>query len=182
MGEIRRTRVLLVGQAPSRVMQPGDPPFWGTQALARLAKYCGESDPPKLYEVYDFINLVDEYPGPSAPGSKWDQKPKIPSDRREWLFKQVMERTTVILLGAAARDVFLAKGSKMFGWRRLSDDPVVQVTWSAHPGGTSMWWNRPENTQAGKDFWSFSYEAARRIEGAYGLLQPMAHGSGFRRS
>lgn len=155
---------LLVGQAPSRTMSPGDRPFQGTPALARLANYCGESDPEKLYQVFDFINLVDDYPGPSAVGSKWDATPVVSTERQHVLHDAILNHGHVVLLGRAASDVIFGKKSRppMFSWALMSSVPLVECTWSAHPGGTSMWWNQPKNREAGMKFWSGFYAFAKR--------------------
>lgn len=168
--------VLLVGQAPSRVMQPGDRPFQGTKALNRLALYCGEPDPEQLYEMFEFVNLVDEYPGPATPGSKWDQKPVVPSDRLAWIHKQIMCHYRTVLLGAAARDVILGhQRLPMFQWSVISNSPHVECTWSAHPGGTSMYWNQPKNRAAGEAFWREFYGQLVRMSSPTSPISNLWH-------
>lgn len=158
---------LLIGQAPSRVMLPGDRPFQGTDALARLSRYCGAFRPDLLYDVFDFMNLSDQYPGPAKPGSKWDAKPQLSTGRLEFLFKEILRRDRVVLLGAVARDCFMGKDTEPFHWRNASDSPQVMYCWSPHPGGTSMWWNdsghRAQGSHWWRDFYQFNQPAMTQI-------------------
>lgn len=163
------TSVLLVGQAPSRVMPAGARPFEGTAALRRLAAYCGvdEFREHKLYDIFEFMNLVDEYPGPAKPGSKWDATPTVSMERLNVIMSRCMEHQQVVFLGAAARDLLLGRRRRHapFEWVEFSTSPQVLATWSPHPGGTSMWWNDPKNRDLGRGFWTALYQEAKTAVG-----------------
>jgi hypothetical protein len=138
-------------------MKPGARPFEGAPVLGRFAGYLGV-EPPEVYELFDLVNLVEYYPGPAKPGSRWDSFPVGEAVRnsvkiREGLLTSGYER--LVTIGRAATSVFW--GDRVprawFEWFEDPELPGVRCSCSPHPGGTSMWWNSPENRELGVAFW-----------------------------
>jgi hypothetical protein len=156
-------------------MTPDSRVLEGTTAQRALAKYGRLSDQERIYELADFVNWIEYYPGPQPGNEKWDQFPSAEALRR-WpaISDQIFDGgyTHVVSLGAAVRDVLaqlLVLDSKhvrpeWFTWYRLrsSEHAATGLLWacSPHPGGTSFWWNKPENTRAGTLFWSGLFSSA----------------------
>lgn len=155
-------------------MTAEDRPLEGTKALTLLAKYAGLSDKNRVYELAEIINMIEEYPGAQLGNEKYDAFPKAQANRefRERVLPWLHERTqadvcTIVFLGAAARDV-VAKQTilKADNWSTTVHSPEWFVPhhiselelghfvyFSPHPGGTSMWWNKPGNKRTGMAFW-----------------------------
>ena len=123
--------LLIVGQAPSRVMSLGDEPLWGTQALVRLAGYAGIYPPEKLYDLADFVNVIEYYPGPSKVGSKWDAFPEDAAKEGAIRVRRLiryMQYRRVITLGTAVTKVVWQKHHE---WSRGSRFllEIICLTW-----------------------------------------------------
>lgn len=154
-------KLLIIGQAPSRAMEPGDLPLWNTSVLTRLAGYAGVSPRERLYDLAAFINLVEDYPGPDPKNDKYDAFPLAAAraGMARVVGLAVQEQPThVVTLGAAVRGVVASSKTPWFEWQSVElwsswGRCQVQLACSPHPGGTSMWWNRAENRQAGTLFW-----------------------------
>lgn len=152
--------ILLVGQAPSPVMKPGDLPLWGTSALTRLASYAGVSPREHLYDLFEFINVIEEYPG-RAPGGQYDNFPMAYA--RQCAFSRVWPRVwagsfdRVVVLGRqASRAMNVDETVPYFEWltvRETSYGREVELAVSPHPGGKVMYWNDAENRARGCEFW-----------------------------
>lgn len=150
--------LLIVGQAPSRAMQPGDRPLEGTRALTLLAKYAGVSPRERLYDIADVVNMIPRYPGPAPGRPKYDAYPEAEALRNAPRVLELMKgRQAVVFLGSAVRGT-MAKhlvGEREPEWFRtfLIGADGLEVTFSPHPGGTSMYWNDPRNLAKGTAFW-----------------------------
>lgn len=153
-------------------MAPGVRPFEGARVLGRFAGYLGV-EPAEVYELFDIVNLIDHWPGPSYPGSKNDA---FPRDLAEVGAGPVRERVLegswrrVVTLGRAVTDVFWgtrrARKVLWFDWRAAW--PLMQLPESVlgaaspHPGGTSMAWNDLELRRSGIEFWRSVRDYARQ--------------------
>jgi hypothetical protein len=149
--------VLIVGAAPSRSGESLVRDLEGHTA-GRLATYAGVSAP-ELGELFDFVNVLEEWPGQAADDSKWDGFPKPAGwevgRRMSLLTADVNERPRrmVVALGAWATQCL----SHWWSLGRLdfltsAPGPAMSaVASSPHPAGTSMWWN--DRRAEGEDFW-----------------------------
>jgi len=169
-------KLLIVGQAPSRAMSPGDRPFEGTRALTLLAKYAGVTPRERLYDLADFVNCISEYPGPALDNDKYDAFPLEAARAGALLISAQIYRErydTVVTLGSAVSKVFGKKDrhkwfepQPMQWWGRDPRQDAAQkpafecrLFFSPHPGGTSMWWNDPKNRAAGTRFFTNLFAA-----------------------
>lgn len=171
-------KLLIVGQAPSRSMEPDDKPLWNTTALTMIAKYGGLADKYRVYELAELTNMIQEYPGPQLGNEKYDAYPKTQAmhELRErvlpWVKARQSEETTVVFLGSAVRDTVarwtVLRDTELHGVVRKPawfDEYMItgveaRVFFSPHPGGTSMWWNDPKNRQRGSLFWRNAFSTA----------------------
>lgn len=175
-------KLLVVGQAPSRVMEPNDIPLWGTSALTRLASYSGVAPRERLYDLAAFTNLIEDYPGPQRGNEKYDA---FPTDVALKNVPRVLDLassgtyTHVVLLGSGVRKVMHKalheRGTPEFAWfswhRHAYALPsgstrYFNIASSPHPGGTSLWWNDSVNRQRGRAFWTLLFaelDRSRRL-------------------
>lgn len=152
---------LIVGQAPGRT--PGEP--LAGRVGRRLAALCGLTERTYL-EAFDRMNVLEEWPGKAGRGDTFRLVDAIPAARQRVL-PLLPERTHVVLLGGAAlaveraltqaghsdaRDLSWAR----FVWHhvRIGVRSTVALTCCPHPSGASQWWNKPENVQEARRFWT----------------------------
>jgi hypothetical protein len=127
-------------------MRPGARPFEGTSALTRLAGYCGVTPREHLYDLFDFVNVLQYWPGRDA-GGKYDLFPMDEARREAAVLDHVLLPwyKRVVILGRTT--------SKAFG---LEDVPYLQwhdrLAILPHPGGTNVWWNLRRNKEDGIRF------------------------------
>lgn len=150
-------------------MAPDARPFEGTAALTRLAGYCGVSPRERLYDLFDFVNVIETYPGKQPGQTKYDAFPAeagLRGAQRVWA--QVLDTPGppwrhVVVLGRVATDAMRTASKGAFrtkdGWFQWESvwtptNRRINVTSSPHPGGTSMWWNKAENLTKGRAFWT----------------------------
>jgi hypothetical protein len=145
-------------------MVQGARPFEGTSALTRLAGYCSVSPREKLYDLFEFINLVPHYPGP-AENSKYDAFPRQTAlDNLERVMDFVLwnEADLVVTLGVATSKVVFGERPPWFVWHEGGwGEHRFKMAASPHPGGTSMYWNDLDARQRGIEFWQ---ELVRTVE------------------
>jgi hypothetical protein len=140
-------------------MSPDDRPFEGTSALTRLAKYASVDPREHMYDLFDFINVIDHYPG-RAPDGKYDNFPvQFARDQaavRVWPHIWSTDVESVVLLGRQT-SVAMNCPFDYFEWQTIREENYgreVRLAVSPHPGGTVMWWNNPENLKRGCEFLS----------------------------
>lgn len=140
-------------------MKVGARPFEGAPVQGRFARYCG-LEPAEIYDVFDFANLIDHWPGPAAPGSKWDRFSAAEARPRVEQLWSEMKWERVVTLGRAATSVFWVSKPEWFVWFQVRG---VQGAASPHPGGTSFYWNDPVARDRGIKFWRELRDWARDV-------------------
>jgi hypothetical protein len=147
--------VLVVGMAPSRAGHDLDGPTFG-----RLASYAGLDSAAEMASLFDFVNLLPEWPG-EAESAKWDARPPAGAwevgDRASLLGADLAERPrrVVLMLGDYVADALLfwwGVTQPLERFERLRGPGNCDLYRVPHPAGTNMWWNDPENRARAEEF------------------------------
>lgn len=163
---MKQKRLLIVGQAPGAPGSHQGRPLEFSPSLTRLAMYSGVAPKEKMYELADFVNLLERYPGRTADG-KYDVFPieeGVMAAQR--LRGSLHNYARVILLGAAVRECFerahtIPKGLGWFeGYEKWRGTKLTIITPSPHPAGTPTFWSDPASLVAGTAFWRRVMEEA----------------------
>ena len=132
------TRLLLVGEAPSRA-PTRDGPLSG-RCGRRLADLAGLPYDAYL-EAVERRNLLARNPGRSGP--KGDAFPMREARARAWAFSRVYAGRRAILLGRRVAAAFGRPNAPYLRWISLAPFSAAMVF--PHPSGVSRWWNCEEN-------------------------------------
>eukprot|EP00754_Rhynchopus_humris_P049654 Rhum_TRINITY_DN8517_c0_g1::Rhum_TRINITY_DN8517_c0_g1_i1::g.28473::m.28473 len=121
---------LVVGQAPGT---SGEAFARGTTTVRRLATLCGVSCSDDLNELFDFVNLLDSYPGRSASGvgDAFDLK----AARAAASGIPLVSRPVVLLLGSNVARAF-GLPNNVLQWQG-------NILVLPHPSGINHFWNEP---------------------------------------
>jgi uracil-DNA glycosylase len=151
-GSSARSRVLLVGMAPSRRTSDDPRPFSGLSGK-RLAALAGVE---RLEDHFDLANLLDRWPGRDESGhDAWDEREAI---RAAWEMHERIKGRDVVLVGRAVARAFTERGAELpyFHWLPMSlrggDDHGGRFAIMPHPSGRVRFWNDPENVRAAERF------------------------------
>lgn len=143
---------LVVGEAPSRAMRPGDPPL----LLARheLAQMAGLGLA-QFLERFELCNLLPSWPGRAESG-KGDQFPLLEARleaMRIWIERKPQR---MILLGRRVERAFSLREQPWFAWVRNAGG--CEVATVPHPSHVSMFWNDVGNRVRAREFWRSASE------------------------
>lgn len=142
-GEVLRP--IIVGQAPSRISDPGEP--LSGRSGARLAALCGLTLPDFLAR-FERINLVPDWQGKAGKG---DASVTAPDARdRAGLLRAAFSGRRIVVLGAINAAAFGLDWPK-FSFRSHWGG---EFAWSPHPSGFNLFWNDPIGAEIGRQFWS----------------------------
>lgn len=127
--------VLIVGEAPGAR---------NAGARRRISDLSG-----RPWEDWaDWINLLDEWPGPgSGNGSGWN--PRAGRIRARELRETFDGHPLVVLLGRRVAQCVLPAGAGLPWFRRVGRFVVIP-----HTSGIVRWWNDPENVERARLFLS----------------------------
>lgn len=144
-------KVVVVGEAPSRVMREGDPPL----LLARheLASLCGVGLE-EFLKVFELRNVLGFWPGRNAYG-KGDAFPlrEARAAAQKMRFEQGQE---VVLLGRRVAQAFhLPQDLEYFA-------SSGRFTLAPHPSKVSRWWNVMSNRIRARQFWRMIHARAQQ--------------------
>ena len=143
-----------IGQAPSKETE-GLPPFVG-KCGAFLASLMGMTQAEMLAQ-HEFLNVLNYFPGKGINGDKF---PMTEAKIRAREMLATLRGKNVVLLGAnVARAFNCAKFAYLtvYEFRDPEHMATVLVPWMAvvpHPSGVCRHWNRPENRDAARKFFS----------------------------
>ena len=164
---MKQKRLLIVGQAPGAPGPRQGRPLEYSPSLTRLARYSGVVPKERMYELADFVNLIDRHPGRAADG-KYDTFPLQEGVTAAVQLKPTLHNyARVVLLGVAVRECFRRAAiiPDNMGWfeghERWRGHKLTIVSVSPHPAGTSMFWNDPASEAAGTAFWHQVMEEAK---------------------
>ena len=167
-------KVLIIGEAPSRMTEGQEPLCLARRDLARLAGVIL----PEWNEKFDHVNVLDHWPGP-AEGGKGDAWPQALADeRKEVIEERMLGYRKVVILGRRAARTFRLHDLRWFDWYsyailvrkvpeqkafvRTGDPSILQqtveyktlmVAIAPHPSGISHWWNDRSNVAQASRFW-----------------------------
>ncbi len=138
-------KTLIIGQAPSRTSDPGEP--LSGKSGERLARLCGISLSQFICR-FDRENLLPAWPGERA-GEGDSFIPVREARELAQRFRRAVSGRRVVVLGATLCCGFdLTQRAFEFAphWEG-------EFAWSPHPSGVSRWWNDPENARRAGEFW-----------------------------
>ena len=139
----KQNRLLLIGQAPSKSGDLGDP--LGGKIGRRMASLAGVSFE-QFLGCSDRINMFDEWMGKKGKGDLWDGK--LAKERAVELLPLLQDRV-VFFVGRNVADAF---GQKI-PWLKWQESEVAsKIAVIPHPSGIVLWWNKKENRTAAKVF------------------------------
>lgn len=137
-----RDRYLILGEAPG-----GGRHRSGGTATRRI-RDLAERD---LEEWADWINLIEEWPGPArGGGSAWNAR--AAAARAAELRPTLAEYRGVICLGRRVGQAMIPGGSGFPFFRWIDDVRGARLVVIPHPSGVSRWWNEPANVVQAKVF------------------------------
>jgi uracil-DNA glycosylase len=149
-------KLLIVGQAPSRVQNPDEPALWDSASLRSLARYGSLERAEELYEIADVVNFFEQYQCPPFNVHGLMQcAPTVVSNRMDELEDQIQygEWTHVVLLGGEVARAFRLHRKDWFDWQPWGNG-LTQICKSPHPSGKNRWWNDADNRWMGEQFWT----------------------------
>lgn len=128
-------RVLIVGEAPGRTD--------GGLTRRRISELSGRP----WEEWADWLNLIDEWPGPSRKGSAWNAA----AARRRAESLDLSGYEVVVLLGRRVAGAMLPGGAGFpyFRWTERGSARAVVIP---HTSGIVRWWNDAENVATARRF------------------------------
>jgi len=139
------SRVLLVGQAPSRTSDPSRP-LEQSQSGRRLLRLSG-LQPEQFKRTFEMMNLLDCWPGAAKTGDLFP----MPEARlfAERMLPSLAGRR-VILLGPAVAEAFRVRAPLL----RWLPGGRLASAWAIfpHPSGVSRYWNDPERVREASYF------------------------------
>lgn len=171
-------KILIVGEAPSRMMHESGVHEPMPHARRELAYYAGLCLP-EFNEKFECVNVLDRWPGKAGKGDDFPMK--LAYDGAERVQAKVVEGdyARVILLGRRVEAAFGIQGNPWFEWFqfhipcriapkvdvfRRDEDPFVlhecamriykvMMVVTPHPSGVNMWWNDRRNKAQAARFW-----------------------------
>lgn len=140
------SRIIIIGQAPSRASDPREP--LSGRSGARLASLCGLAMPEFLAR-FERWNLLDAHPG-RREGVEGDVYVGVREARRlaDGLLPALRGRFAVVL-GATNAAAFRITAPAF----EFHDVARCGLAWSPHPSGVSRWWNDAANEERARAFW-----------------------------
>lgn len=142
-----RTKLLLIGQAPSRT---GDPSVVLEGRIGRrLASLMNLSFACYLTRT-ERLNLFDEWTGRSGKGDAWNKEQAL--KRAEGIAPLLRDRR-VVFLGRNVAEAFGAQNLLWLTWVRM-ESLESEVAIVPHPSGIVLWWNNEENQKRASRFLS----------------------------
>jgi len=142
---MKRERVILVGQAPSRNRDPKRPLIGGKSGYF-LQQLCGMT---LLQYVrrFETVNLLSSYPGGSSNGDRFPMKQARISAA---LFAEGWAGRRAIFLGQKVAQAFDRQVVPFFEW--TADARGFRFAVMPHPSGVNRFWNRSENHAKARAF------------------------------
>lgn len=133
-------RYLILGEAPGRHSTSK----WSSGRIRDLA----DRD---LDEWADWVNLIEEWPGPAerGKGSAWNARLAV--KWAEELRETLRDYRGVICLGRRVAGVVLPGGGG-FPYFRWTESRGAKLVVIPHPSGIVRWWNEPENVERAREF------------------------------
>jgi len=148
-----KENLLMIGQAPGRKGDAGDP--LGGRNAKRLAKLAGLSYDQFMGQT-DRVNMFDEWFGKEGKGDAWDHE--IAMERASQM-KHDLSGRRVVFVG---KNVARAFGEDMdfLEWK-YSNELDAEIAVIPHPSGIVQWWNDRDNRKAAGEFLAASFEKQR---------------------
>lgn len=138
------SRVVIIGQAPSRLSDPSEP--LSGNSGRRLAGLAGLSLP-EFLDRFERRNLLDAWPGKAGKGDAF-----VGAGEARGLAESLragLAARRVVLLGAGLAAAFRVTLPAMT-W---GDHWGGRYAWAPHPSGINRWWNTPGNEERARAFW-----------------------------
>jgi hypothetical protein len=153
------SKLLLIGQAPSRTSDPRKP-LEGEPLASKLCALFGCTRKEYLAKT-ERHNVLQYWPGKKAKG---DELPWLDARRgAERLRKKLLGRR-VVFIGQATAAYFYNWGRPLRWERAFVDDifePFTKVAILPHPSGINRWWNDPANRRRAKQFMRRAWRCVR---------------------
>lgn len=151
-------KVVLLGQAPSRDTDGGEP-FSGRSGR-RIAELMG-IEHHELGKRFALANVFDRWPGPSGRG-KGDAFPVKRARTLACAMRQGLRGRRVVAFGSQVARILIHddRGEEWilpFGdcdWPQLMNDekPELLLALVPHPSGVNRWWNERDNVARAQRF------------------------------
>ena len=140
-----RSRILLIGQAPSRTSQ-GKQPFSGKSGK-RLAELAGISQK-DLRRYFKMVNVLDYWPGRGGKGDAFPTGRQVPDRLR----KMVASYAATIFVGRGVAARFKFNAPQYLTWYACSPRKSRTAAILPHPSGINRWYNDPQNLKDAQMF------------------------------
>lgn len=153
LSDWRRSRIILIGQAPGPTGPPPGRPLVGGRSGTFMQSLTGCQTLKDYIKHFETMNVLDWYPG-RAPGGKGDRFPMTEARvaARDKL-PQLLGRK-VVFCGSGVAEAFDAvEPIAPFTWMmRLHAAASFQWAMVPHPSPVNRFWNDPANVARAKQF------------------------------
>lgn len=139
------SRVVIIGQAPSRLSDPSEP--LSGNSGRRLASLAGLSLP-EFLDRFERRNLLDAWPGKAGKGDAFVRAGEARALAES--LRAGLATRRVVLLGTAVARAFGFPGAP-FEFRPYWEGSFATCP---HPSGTNRWWNDRAKVWAAREFWT----------------------------
>ena len=136
---------LVVGLAPSRLLDVDEPPLVNSPSGARLAALCHLGSARELLDIMDLVNLFDE-PVPQTLDGELQAEARLSAAAIE---VSVAQGRNVVCLGFEVARAFRIHKAPMYKWQR----GAFNIARAPHPSGRAYYWNDPANVERAETFW-----------------------------
>lgn len=147
---MKYSRLMIVGQAPSRTSDPGRP-LTGGAISGRLRAFLGVSE--SAYEnAIERCNLLKKYPGSAGKGDKFDMKKARFAASN---MRGALVGASTVFLGRKVAAAFGHADLEPLEWREVTLGPFGdrgRVAMLPHPSGVCQWYNDPGNRRRARRF------------------------------
>lgn len=153
-------KILLVGEAPARVMDGKNVPAFSSKSGQRITDLIGTD----VREAFDTVNILSRWPGRNQKGSNFNPRSDlVQAGVRRILVQMSREgRQEMILAGSRVCKAFGLVVDPYLTWRQvefpagqrsgLANPRIFTVAVMPHPSAVNRWWNHKGNVRQAKVF------------------------------
>jgi hypothetical protein len=136
------TKIVLIGQAPSRFGDPRQPLCMSI--AKKLSMLIGMSYL-EYFDTFDRMNVLDHWPGANEKGDKFPMREA--RVKAQEIVQSLVERK-VIFVGRATALAFGFR-TQFFEWVEFAGFTAAAIP---HPSGVNYWWNEKHNVELASKF------------------------------
>lgn len=149
-------KTLLIGQAPGPNTDPSTPlhPYPGSATGAKLAAIMGLT-PERYLEVFDRINLLNEFPGRH---NHCDKFPVVSARIAASAIIPLLVNRRVVFVGRNVSNSFGYKGALPFHEWHFNPRVPFHFAVVPHASGRNHWYNKDGNKEVAQKFWRLFFD------------------------